>query len=369
MGTALHSGNVLDLLAAVSSSRQGAPTVACNLRDLVSLLNSDLAKVEALLLDSPPGADPRCAAAASDLVGSGGKRLRPALCLLTCRIASACHRAPRAVLLLASAVELLHTATLLHDDVIDDATLRRGRPCARTSWGNAVSVIAGDLLLVQALDRVHAIGDSRVDTLTDRTLLQLVEGEVDQLQRRGTIEFDEQQFEAIASRKTASLFVLAAVGGALLGGADAAQAAAVEKMAVATGLAFQLDDDLLDLCSTAEALGKAVGQDLATGSVTLPLAELLRQTPHLREQVKDHLEQGAGPLPVALSEQILRSARIPAVLERCRRRVGDHVRDALQATARLRPCQERDVLEGLIRMLTARSMGATQPEEATRSQA
>lgn len=365
MGTALPSSHLLDVLTHVSARNRGAHDVGNTLRDLGALLAHDLQKVESLL--AHPHAASKCAVAASALVGSGGKRLRPALALLACRIASGSCQAPDAVLQLSAAVELLHTATLLHDDVIDEATLRRGKPCARTSWGNAVSVIAGDLLLVQALDRVHAIGDRRLDALTDQTLLQLVEGEVDQLERRGVLEFDAAKFEAIAARKTASLFVLAAVGGALLGGADPAQAAAVEKMAMATGLAFQLDDDLLDLCSTAEALGKAVGQDLTTGSVTLPIADLLAGAPRVRRLVEQHLAAGAGPLPLELSEELLRLARAPGALDRSRQLVAEHVHTALLAVHQLRPCAERDVLEGLVRMLTLRSLGATEPVEATPS--
>jgi octaprenyl-diphosphate synthase len=268
---------------------------------------------------------------------------------------------------LASAAELLHSATLLHDDVIDEAVVRRGRPCARIAWGNTVSVIAGDLLLVHALDRVHAIGDRRLDSLMDCTLRQLVEAEVDQLDRRGAVHIDQTAFEDIALRKTSSLFVLAAVGGALLGGANGEQADRVQELAIATGLAFQLDDDLLDLCGSAEALGKAVGQDLATGSITLPMADVLSGAPDLREMIDRHLSHGDGPLPVGLSEELLALARRPGTLDRARGLVAGYLHRAMQALAGLRACEERDVLECLIRLLGVRAFGTTMDHETTRS--
>ena len=216
--TSTQDDSSLHRVAAVAS--RNAPGTPSALSSVLHLVEQDLARVE-LLLRRPPEGHSRCATAAADLVAAGGKRLRPALCLLSHRLASADRETGHdAVVQLAAAVEFLHSASLLHDDVIDEASCRRGAPAARVRWGNAVSVIAGDLLLVRALQKVHDLGDRWLDALTDRTLHAIVEGEVAQLEVRGKLETDASRFRYVAERKTASLFVLAMVGGARLGGAD-----------------------------------------------------------------------------------------------------------------------------------------------------
>jgi octaprenyl-diphosphate synthase len=347
-----------DHLAELSHRQPGAAHVTSTLRQISTLLADELIELEASLSLDEVGAS-RCATAATELLGAGGKRLRPILALLAFRIASGIKRCPPATLRLAGAVELLHAATLLHDDVVDEGRLRRGRPCARVTWGNACSVIAGDLLLVQAMERLHTIGDARIDRLFDRSLGALIEGEVLQLERRGDLHVEEIELEHIARLKTCSLFVLAAVGGALLGGADGAQAGCIEQVAVCTGLAFQLVDDLLDLCSSPEVLGKAVGQDLATGCITLPLSDVLAAAPHVRVALEQHVAEGQDPLPQRVAQDILVAAAWPGVLQRSRARVRSHGQRALEALRRLRACEEREALAGIVKMLCLRAQGAT----------
>lgn len=284
--------------------------------------------------------------------------MRPAIVLIATRLVPGTPVSTDHALGLAASVEMLHTATLLHDDVIDEAPLRRGKPSARMLWGNPVSVIGGDLLMVRALNVISSLGHPHLDRLTVQTLQELVFGEVEQLERRGYLDMDVDTFERIASRKTASLFALAAVGGAQLAGAQEPMLDVLREFAVSAGLAFQLDDDLLDLCSTPEAIGKAVGQDLATGSVTLPVADVLTQEPSLRGAIADHLADGErAALPAWISRRLLELAQHDGSLERCRNLVRGYGRRSLEALSRLPPSTERRALETLVELLVWRSVG------------
>ncbi len=341
--TSTQDDSSLHRVAAAAS--RNAPGTPSALSSVLHLVEQDLARVE-LLLRRPPGGHSRCATAAADLVAAGGKRLRPALCLLSHRLAASDRETGHdAVVQLAAAVEFLHSASLLHDDVIDEASCRRGAPAARVRWGNTVSVIAGDLLLVRALQKVHDLGDRWLDALTDRTLHAIVEGEVAQLEARGKLETDANRFRYVAERKTASLFVLAMVGGARLGGADEGLLARVEEFARWLGLAFQLRDDLLDVCGTAEQLGKSAGQDLATGCITLPLADVLAHSESLREAVTRHLQSRDGcDLPRELAVALGEVAGSPGVLDRSRGLLREWNLLAFRALSSLPEGPERDTL-------------------------
>ncbi len=348
---------VADHLSSVARQQPGAEHVPPRLDDVTTLVNHELASVERWLGEALER-DSSCAIAASDLIRAGGKRMRPAIVLISTRLVPGRPVSTDRALGLAASVEMLHTATLLHDDVIDDAPLRRGRPSARMQWGNPVSVIGGDLLMVRALNVISSLGLPELDRLTVQTLQELVFGEVEQLERRGRLDMDVDAFERIASRKTASLFALAAVGGAYLAAADASMRDVVRDFAISAGLAFQLDDDLLDLCSTPEAIGKAVGQDLATGSVTLPVADVLAREPALREALAGHLSAGdQEPLPDWISRRLSELAQHDGVLDRCRNLVRAYGRRSLDALSRLEPSTERRALETLVELLVWRSVG------------
>jgi octaprenyl-diphosphate synthase len=202
------------------------------------------------------------------LLGGGGKRLRPALLLLCNRFAGA--RSPGAIRL-AAVVELLHSATLIHDDVIDSAATRRGRPSANSKWGNHRSVLAGDWLYMLAFQMALEERNFRIlDVLIDLTQ-KMVEGELIQLDKIGRIDVTEEDALRLATYKTACLFSGCARLGAILAGVDAAQEEALAEYGRNAGLAFQLVDDLLDFTASAQQLGKPVLSDLKEGKVTLPL--------------------------------------------------------------------------------------------------
>src|SRR5512142_2291936 len=205
---------------------------------------------------------------AEHIIGGGGKRLRPMLVLLA---AQALGYTGRLHVLLAAVVEFIHTATLLHDDVVDESDLRRGRQTANALWGNAASVLVGDFLYSRAFQMMVEADDMRVMRLLADTTNQIAEGEVLQLLNVHNPDTDEAAYLRVIERKTAVLFAAATRLGALLAGVPAAQQEALARYGLNLGYAFQIADDVLDYVSDAGTLGKNVGDDLAEGKPTLPL--------------------------------------------------------------------------------------------------
>jgi octaprenyl-diphosphate synthase len=202
------------------------------------------------------------------LLGGGGKRMRPALLLIANRYAG---RRREGSIRLAAVVELLHSATLIHDDVIDSADTRRGRPSANSRWGNHRSVLAGDWLYMQSFQMALEERNFRIlDVLIDLTQ-KMVEGELIQLAKIGRIDVTEDDALKLATHKTACLFSGCARLGAVLGGLEGEEEEALADYGRYAGLAFQLVDDLLDFTGSAKQLGKPVLSDLKEGKVTLPL--------------------------------------------------------------------------------------------------
>ncbi|HQK16195.1 MAG TPA: polyprenyl synthetase family protein [Polyangiaceae bacterium] len=366
MATSFDPTTAIEHLSSISRRNPGAKHATPRLDDVTRLVHGELASVELWLKDAM-ARESSCSIAASDLIRAGGKRMRPSIVLLATRLVCGADIRSDQVLGFAAAVEMLHTATLLHDDVIDEAPLRRGKPTARMLWGNPVSVIGGDLLMVRALNVINALGKPFLDRMTVQTLQELVMGEVEQLERRGKLEMDIDTFERIAHRKTASLFVLGAVGGAFLAGASQPILDHLRQFACAAGLAFQLDDDLLDLCSTPEAIGKAVGQDLSTGSVTLPVSDVLNRDPALRIAISDHRSATPQePLPPWICHRLLEIAHQPGVLDRCRNLVRSYGNRSLDALLELQPSTERRALETLVELLVWRSAGQHDGQDCKR---
>ncbi len=202
------------------------------------------------------------------LLGGGGKRLRPALLLLS---AGACsYRGPSAIRL-GAVVELIHSATLIHDDVIDGADTRRGRPSANSRWGNHMSVLAGDWLYMQSFEMALRERNFKILDILIELTQNMVEGELSQLTKLGRIDLTEQDALALATRKTACLFSGCARLGAVLGRQGDGVEQALADYGRNAGLAFQLVDDLLDFTASPQKLGKPVLSDLKEGKVTLPL--------------------------------------------------------------------------------------------------
>jgi octaprenyl-diphosphate synthase len=206
------------------------------------------------------------------LLKSGGKRVRPAVLLMAARLCG--YQGPRAILN-AAVVEFIHTATLVHDDIIDDADVRRGRKAVHSQWGNDVTVLAGDFLYIKSM--AMALTQDTLDVvrmLCDVTL-RMIEGELYQLTKNGVVDLSEEEHFDIIRRKTAYLFGGCAQIGGMLGEVGAEKETALREYGFSLGVMFQLVDDLLDFTGAAEALGKPVGGDLREGKITLPIIHLL----------------------------------------------------------------------------------------------
>jgi octaprenyl-diphosphate synthase len=207
------------------------------------------------------------------VLSSGGKRVRPALLLLAARLCG--YQGDKAVPL-ASVVEFIHTATLLHDDVVDSASLRRGLASANTLWGNEASVLVGDFLFSKSFSLMVAVGSLDIlRVLSDATTV-IAEGEVMQLLCTGEIDLTEERYLDVVRSKTAILMSAACEAGAILGGATSDRQKALSAFGMSLGIAFQLMDDTLDYIATEEDFGKSIGHDLEEGKITLPLIHTLR---------------------------------------------------------------------------------------------
>ncbi len=207
------------------------------------------------------------------MLAAGGKRLRPRLTLLA---ASACGDDPAQHLHLAAYMELIHVATLIHDDVVDNAQTRRGVNATAVDFGNRVSVLAGDYLFAWIFKNVTANYPHPVPNILSATLADICDGEVLQLQALGNLELPLDDYVEIARKKTASLFEASAACGAIMGGGDVSTIAALRGFGDAYGIAFQMNDDLLDMTADERSLGKPVGNDLRERKVTVPLVLALR---------------------------------------------------------------------------------------------
>ncbi|MGO4776011.1 polyprenyl synthetase family protein, partial [Lysobacter sp. 2RAB21] len=239
-----------------------------DLANIQSLARDDMAAVDALIRRRLASDVVLINQVAEYIVGAGGKRLRPMLLLLAAGALS--HRGPDAHQL-AAVVEFIHTATLLHDDVVDESDLRRGRRTANAVWGNAASVLVGDFLYSRSFQLMVELDRLEVMKILADTTNQIAEGEVLQLLHVRNPDTDEAAYLRVIERKTAVLFAAATRLGAVLAGADAQVQQRLHDYGLALGYAFQIADDVLDYASDAQTLGKNLGDDLAEGKATLPL--------------------------------------------------------------------------------------------------
>jgi octaprenyl-diphosphate synthase len=263
----------------------------------------------------------------SYLLGGGGKRLRPALLLLCHGYAAGGTDSRQSAIKLAAVVELLHSATLIHDDVIDSADTRRGRPSANSRWGNHRSVLAGDWLYMQSFQIALQERNFHVlDILIDLTQ-KMVEGELIQLEKIGRIDVTEQDALQLSTYKTACLFSGCARLGAVLGGFDDQHEEALANYGRYAGLAFQLVDDLLDFTASSEQLGKPVLSDLKEGKVTLPLIYAMENGhSEARALVAQVLEE--KDLVSVQPEKLVALVRDSGALDRTRTLAHDYARRA-----------------------------------------
>jgi octaprenyl-diphosphate synthase len=221
------------------------------------------------------------------ILSSGGKRIRPLLLIITSKL-NGRQIHDDAEVLLASAVEFIHTATLLHDDVIDQAEVRRGKKSAHTLWGNQASILVGDYLYTQAVSLALTLASQEVNTTLADACRLMTEGETFQLTQHGNLEVTEQDYLKVIQHKTASLLSATCRLGSIVSGLDPVQREALARFGLYLGIAYQLADDTLDYIADQELLGKSLGKDLNEGKITLPLLHLLSHCGELeRTRVKN----------------------------------------------------------------------------------
>ena len=282
------------------------------------------------------------------IISAGGKRLRPMLLLLAAGALG--HRGPDAHQL-AAVVEFIHTATLLHDDVVDESDLRRGRSTANAVWGNAASVLVGDFLYSRSFQLMVELDQLDVMRILADTTNTIAEGEVLQLLHVRNPDTDEAAYLRVIERKTAVLFAAATRLGALLAGADATTCDALHAYGLHLGYAFQIADDVLDYASDAETLGKNLGDDLAEGKATLPVIHAMQHSNDAVRAVLRHaIETGDG----AALPEVLAAIHACGSLDYSRDRAQRHASDAEAALSALADNAYVAALRGLARYAITR---------------
>nr|WP_246548945.1 polyprenyl synthetase family protein [Ancylobacter oerskovii] len=250
------------------------PVAEPSLENIIALVRDDMERVNTLILSRTGSDVTMIPEVATHLISSGGKRLRPMLTVATAILAG--YRGEGHVKLAAS-VEFMHTATLLHDDVVDDSDMRRGKPAARMLWGNEASVLVGDFLLGQAFRMMIEVGDMRCLDILSTAAVVIAEGEVAQLAAAKNTSTSEDEYLAVIRGKTAELFAAACEVGPVLGKLSKAEQAACRSYGMNLGIAFQLIDDALDYGGQRAKLGKNVGDDFREGKITLPIVLAFRR--------------------------------------------------------------------------------------------
>ncbi|HTV90910.1 MAG TPA: polyprenyl synthetase family protein [Stellaceae bacterium] len=274
----------------VPSVEPGLVSAKPSLDALFRLLGPDLARVNALIVErmhSPIALIPQLA---GHIVAAGGKRLRPLLTLAAARLCG--YRGDRHIAL-AAAVEFIHTATLLHDDVVDASELRRGRDTANAVWGNKPAVLVGDFLFARSFELMVEDGSLRILEILSRAAAVIAEGEVAQLVTANDTTTTEAAYLAVIEAKTAALFAAASRIGAVVAERPEAEERALERFGRNLGIAYQLIDDMLDFSAEVGELGKSVGDDFRDGKLTLPvLIAIARGDPEERAFWRRTLEDG-----------------------------------------------------------------------------
>ncbi len=233
----------------------------------------DLESAEEKIHETLRTVAPAISAVGNHTFSAGGKRIRPLLAILCSRIFGA---RGDSVSTLASSVEFIHAASLIHDDVVDGADLRRGQPSAHSLWGNQVVILVGDFLYANALRLANLLKRQKVMDALCTATAKMSEGELIQLSKKGNPDMSEEDYMKIIQGKTAILMSAACMGGAVLGNASPAEEEALASFGLKFGFAFQIADDILDYMATEKAFGKNLGKDLEEGKITLPLIYLLK---------------------------------------------------------------------------------------------
>ena len=306
-----------------------------------ALAAADMTRVDALIRTRLASDVALIHQIAEYIIGAGGKRLRPMLHVLAARAAG--YHGDESVTL-AAVIEFIHTATLLHDDVVDDSALRRGRKTANAVWGNAASVLVGDFLYSRAFQLMVELDRMRVMRILADTTNAIAEGEVLQLLHIGNPDTDEAAYLRVIERKTAVLFAAATELGGVLAGLPVAQEQALRRYGMELGFAFQIADDLLDFVADSSTLGKNVGDDLAEGKPTLPVIYALQSAAPAQAAALRRAISSGG---LESLDAIVAALRDSGAIERTRARARRHAAAAHAALAALPASPWREALATL----------------------
>lgn len=319
--------------------------------DILAVVADDFAAMDHFILTGINSKVPLVMTVSQHVVEAGGKRMRPLMCLLA---AHAClpeqHLVDDKPMRLAAIIEMLHTATLVHDDVVDESGLRRGRPTANATWDNATAVLVGDFLIARAFDLLVNLENFVLMKDFSSGTCEIAEGEVLQLQHQHNPDSTEADYLQIIYGKTSRLFMLATEGAAILNGCEQYRQP-LRDYAAHFGNAFQIIDDILDYSSDAETLGKNIGDDLMEGKPTLPLIAAMQHTNGaalalIRKSIQtggiDHLDE------------VIALVHDSGALDYCRRRASEETQLAITALSALPPSRYRDALSNLATLAQSR---------------
>jgi len=325
---------------------------SASLRTVSEALNDSMRRVEddltGICTDLPQGVSEPV----GQLISAGGKRARPLVCILS--FLSMDGDTSSLPLSVATASELIHTATLLHDDVVDEGEWRRGAPTARLKWGNASAVISGDYLLALALRRVTEYGNREIVSALVRVLHDMAAAEALQLTLRGSVKIREQDYWNIVRGKTARLFTWCAESGATAAGASMETVKTFVEFGEAIGTCFQVIDDVLDLRGDTQTVGKSVLADVSEGKLTLPVILAIKEKPGLADLIKK-ASDGSGPPESEVLDEIRTQVVSSGGIEKALSSADSYSTKAMNALMQLPATPARDGLKYLTDLLLKRT--------------
>ncbi|HEV7374795.1 MAG TPA: polyprenyl synthetase family protein [Pyrinomonadaceae bacterium] len=313
-------------------------------RRIFSLIASELVEVEVEFERQAQSNIQVIAYLGDYLRASGGKRVRPALTILS-NYAVGGQAARHGSIRMATVMEFLHTATLVHDDIIDNAETRRNRPSINSRFGNQTAVLMGDWLYMSAFETSLAERSLPILDILTAATRKMTEGELLQLTMLGKTDITEEEYLDILQRKTAYLFSACCEIGAIMGGADAVQREALREYGMNLGTAFQLIDDLLDFTASDEVLGKPAGVDLLEGKLTLPLIYFLESDPSARQMIQTVMREGG--YQKITREELLERVEHAGALDRARERAYRYAEAARDAITTLPTSNYCDALNSI----------------------
>jgi octaprenyl-diphosphate synthase len=310
---------------------------------IMEKVGQDLADIEAALEKNLTPYLDLVRETARHILFAGGKRIRPLLALLSSRV---CGSDSPSNIAFSTIFEYLHTATLLHDDLVDGALLRRGKRVAHLVFGNETAILTGDFLLARALTLAAATGNPEIIKIIAEITEEMSQGEIEQLHNRGRLDLSETEYMEVIRRKTAVLIQGACHAGALLAGAPEADAAALKSYGFHLGIAFQMADDLLDYTADPRTLGKAVGTDLKEGKLTLPVIFTLAAA---SREDRDRIARIFGDKNVSANDFKAFVGLLDAYggISHTQKRAEGHVASAKAALSRFSGSNERELLENI----------------------